>query len=142
MNYTEKSNKALKTLIIILSISIVFIIGFVILAINMGKNNDYDYFTTVTGTTKEQKSQIELVLSDCGINEIISIKNDDFLNYDNMIGFYIKTNEYNNVILLLNENDKALNSIKYMGNYLYKDGKLLMTAEQSAAEPFKEFNNK
>lgn len=141
-NYNdEKKSINIKILVVFLFVTIL-IVGFVIIAINLG-NSDTDKninsFTSVTRTTNEQQRSIEKVLSDCGVKKINSIRNDEFLNYDNMVGFYINTDGYNNVILMLNDQNRSLVSIKYMGNYLYKDSKIQMTIAESAANPYKDF---
>lgn len=79
----------------------------------------------ITGISPEQESAVLSVLDSCNI-QINTIKRDDGLDHDGMIGYRISNGNINNIILYLLD-DFTVTNVRYADNDLYKEGKLLFT---------------
>jgi len=125
--FSKKGSKAKYVVLVLLMIIIIP----VIVLVNLIQNERYpkNSIMIAAKTSYEHSNYILDTLSNCGVKNIKSVTFDDFLSDDELTGYRIKTDEFNNVILYLYNTDKTIESIRYVGVYLFQNNKVVNDAK-------------
>lgn len=102
----------------------------IIMSLTMDKVTKSD-ITKYIDVTDEQGNKIELVLKNCGIDQISSIEHDELLDNahtNGETGYRLKTGNIDNIILYLSS-DESVNQIRYADYDLYVDGSNVATLQ-------------
>lgn len=102
----------------------------IIMSLTMDKVTKSD-ITKYIDVTDEQGNKIELVLKNCGIDQISSIEHDELLDNahtNGETGYRLKTGNIDNIILYLSS-DESVNQVRYADYDLYVDGSNVATLQ-------------
>lgn len=133
MNQPKKKHGFLKGCLTVIIVFFVLCAGIgIIMSLTMDKvTNPKSEVSKYIDVTDEQATSIELVLNDCGIEQISSIEYDELLDnahLDGETGYRLKTGNIDNIILYLSS-DKSVNQVRYADYDLYADGSNVATLQ-------------
>lgn len=112
---------------------LIFIIAFIAIPVIFISQDPERYNTDLKGKvarelniTVEQAEKVANILTSVGINENITIKNDEELDnshFEGEKGYRLSNRDFSNVILYMNNGE--VYNIRYADNDLYKEGEVL-----------------
>ncbi len=129
--FGKKKHSFMKGCLLVIVVFFVICAGIgIIMSLTMDKVTKSD-ITKYIDVTDEQGNKIELVLKNCGIDQINSIEHDELLDNahtNGETGYRLKTGNIDNIILYLSS-DKSVNQIRYADYDLYVDGSNVATLQ-------------
>ena len=133
LNQPKKRHGILKGYLTVIIVFFVLCAGIgIVMSLTMDKvTNPKSDVAKYIDVTDEQASDIEKVLSDCGIEQISSIEHDELLDnahLDGESGYRLKTGNIDNIILYLSP-DKSVNQVRYADYDLYADSSKVATLQ-------------
>lgn len=133
LNQPKKKHGILRGCLTVMIVFFILCAGIgIVMTLTMDKvTNPKSDVAKYIDVTDEQASDIEKVLSDCGIEQISSIEHDELLDnahIDGESGYRLKTGNIDNIILYLSP-DKSVNQIRYADYDLYIDGSTTTTLQ-------------
>lgn len=133
LNQPKKRHGILKGCLTVIIVFFVLCAGIgIVMSLTMDKvTNPKSDVAKYIDVTDEQASDIEKVLSDCGIEQISSIEHDELLDnahLDGESGYRLKTGNIDNIILYLSP-DKSVNQVRYADYDLYADSSKVATLQ-------------
>lgn len=133
LNQPEKKHGILRGCLTIIIVFFVLCVGIgIVMSLTMDKvTNSKSEVVKYIDVTDEQASDIERVLSDCGIEQISSIEHDEILDNahtDGETGYRLKTGNIDNIILYLLP-DMSVNQVRYADYDLYADDSKIATLQ-------------
>ena len=129
--FGKKKHGFMKGCLLVILVFFVICAGIgIIMSLTMDKVTKSN-ITKYIDVTDEQGNKIELVLKNCGIDQISSIEHDELLDNahtNGETGYRLKTGNIDNIILYL-LSDKSVNQIRYADYDLYVDGSNVATLQ-------------
>lgn len=129
--FGKKKHGFMKGCLLVIVVFFVICAGIgIIMSLTMDKVTKSN-ITKYIDVTDEQGNEIELVLKNCGIDQISSIEHDELLDNahtNGETGYRLKTGNIDNIILYL-LSDKSVNQIRYADYDLYVDGSNVATLQ-------------
>jgi hypothetical protein len=129
--FGKKKHGFIKGCLLVIVVFFVICAGIgIIMSLTMDKVTKSD-ITKYINVTNEQGNKIELVLKNCGIDQISSIEHDELLDNahtNGETGYRLKTGNIDNIILYLSS-DESVNQIRYADYDLYVDGSNVATLQ-------------
>lgn len=129
--FGKKKHGFIKGCLLVIVVFFVICAGIgIIMSLTMDKVTKSD-ITKYIDVTDEQGNKIELVLKNCGIDQISSIEHDELLDNahtNGETGYRLKTGNIDNIILYLSS-DESVNQIRYADYDLYVDGSNVATLQ-------------
>ena len=129
--FGKKKHGFMKWCLLVIVVFFVICAGIgIIMSLTMDKVTKSD-ITKYIDVTDEQGNKIELVLKNCGLDQISSIEHDELLDNahtNGETGYRLKTGNIDNIILYLSS-DESVNQIRYADYDLYVDGSNVATLQ-------------
>lgn len=132
-----KGKKKGKGCLIVILVVVLIFAFLIFLGSSVENRTTSEIITDSIGANEEEANAIQAALQECGVVNATEFTHDEMLDgahKENELGYRVKAENAENVILYLNQ-DYTVNMIRWNDVDLYKDGVVITTIEQELTKP-------